>query len=75
MKQFALLAILACTLSTPAFAAGKPCDELKSMIEGRLQEHGVKAYSLDIVAKGEAKDGKVVGTCEGGSKEIVYKRK
>ena len=74
MKLFPLLAILACMLSAPAFAA-KPCDELKSEIEARLQEHGVKAYSLDIVAKGEAKDGKVVGTCESGSKEIVYKKK
>ncbi len=74
MKLFPLLAILACMLSTPAFAA-KPCDELKSEIEARLQGHGVKTYSLDIVAKGEAKDGKVVGTCESGSKEIVYKKK
>jgi len=29
---------------------------------------------LEVVAKGAAADGKVVGTCEGGTKEIVYKR-
>lgn len=68
-----LFAAMLTLLATPAFA-GKSCDELKSEIDARIQEHGVKSYSLEIVAKGEAKDAKVVGTCEGGSKEIAYKK-
>jgi len=31
-------------------------------------------FTLTIVEKDAAEDGKVVGTCEGGSKKIVYKR-
>ncbi|HSX71622.1 MAG TPA: DUF1161 domain-containing protein, partial [Pseudomonas sp.] len=32
------------------------------------------AYTLEVVDKGGAGDKQVVGSCEGGSKEIVYQR-
>lgn len=55
--------------------AAKPCEELKTEIAAKLDAKGVKGYSLDIVAKdADAADGKVVGTCEGGTKKIVYKK-
>lgn len=54
--------------------AAKPCDDLKTEIAGKLDAKGVKAYTLDIVAKDKDADGKVVGTCEGGTKKIVYNR-
>ncbi|MNO02045.1 hypothetical protein D3C81_2223400 [compost metagenome] len=56
------------------FAAGKPCEELKAEIAAKLDAKGVSGYSLEIVDKGTAAGGKVVGTCEGGAKEIVYKK-
>ncbi|MDD2059695.1 DUF1161 domain-containing protein [Pseudomonas sp. GD03860] len=62
------------TLAGTALAAGKPCEELKSEIAAKIDAKGVSGYSLEIVDKGAATDGKVVGTCEGGTKEIVYKR-
>jgi hypothetical protein len=34
----------------------------------------VSAFTTTIVDKDAAEDGKVVGTCEGGTKKIVYKR-
>ncbi|PSS57256.1 DUF1161 domain-containing protein [Pseudomonas sp. BBP2017] len=61
-------------LAGTALAAGKPCEELKSEIAAKLDAKGVSGYSLEIVDKGAATGGKVVGTCEGGTKEIVYKR-
>jgi len=62
-------------LPLAAFAqAGKPCEELKSEIAKKLETNGVKSYSLDVVAKDKDSDGKVVGTCEGGSKKIVYRK-
>ncbi len=61
-------------LAGTALAAGKPCEELKGEIAAKLDAKGVSGYSLEIVDKGAASDGKVVGTCEGGTKEIVYKR-
>ncbi|MBH3426624.1 DUF1161 domain-containing protein [Pseudomonas alkylphenolica] len=61
-------------LAGTALAAGKPCEELKGEIAAKLDAKGVSGYSLEIVDKGAAAGGKVVGTCEGGTKEIVYKR-
>lgn len=72
MKKF-MLAVGLLSLAGGAFAAGKPCEELKSEIAAKLDAKGVSGYSLEIVDKG-AHDGKVVGTCEGETKEIVYKR-
>jgi outer membrane lipoprotein-sorting protein len=69
-----VLAICVSLAATAAFAATKPCEELKAEIEAKLQANGVKSYSLDIVAADQVKDGKVVGTCDGGSKKIVYKK-
>lgn len=52
----------------------KPCEELKAEIEAKIKANGVEKYTLDIVAAEEVKDGKVVGSCDGGTKRIVYKR-
>jgi ABC-type spermidine/putrescine transport system permease subunit II len=52
----------------------KPCDELKGEIEAKIKKNGVEKFTLDIVEKDAQADGKVVGTCDGGSKKIVYKR-
>jgi hypothetical protein len=52
----------------------KPCEELKSEIEAKIKNNGVKDFTLTIVDKDQAEDGKVVGTCDGGTKKIVYKR-
>lgn len=67
----ALLCVPAC-----GYAQGpKACEDLKSEIAAKLDAKGVKSYSLDIVAKNaDAADGKVVGTCEAGSKKIVYRK-
>ena len=58
----------------PALAQVKPCEELKAEIETKIRNNGVKEFTLTIVDKDAAEDGKVVGTCDGGSKKIVYKR-
>ncbi|MBF8722363.1 MULTISPECIES: DUF1161 domain-containing protein [Pseudomonas] len=60
-------------LAGSALAAGKPCEELKAEIDAKLQAKGVTGYVLEIVDKG-AGGGKVIGSCEGGTKEIVYRR-
>ncbi|WP_425929487.1 DUF1161 domain-containing protein [Pseudomonas sp. NyZ201] len=68
-----LLAVALMGLAGTALAAGKPCEELKSEIAAKLDAKGVQHYSLEIMEKG-AGGGHVVGSCEGGTKEIVYKR-
>ncbi|OPA83086.1 hypothetical protein BFW86_29175 [Pseudomonas fluorescens] len=73
MKKF-LLAVGLLSIAGTALAAGKPCEELKSEIAAKLDAKGVPGYSLEVVDKGASTDAKVVGNCEGGTKEIVYKR-
>ena len=73
MKKL-LLAVGLLSIAGTALAAGKPCEELKSEIAAKIDAKGASGYSLEVVDKGAAADGKIVGTCEGGTKEIVYKR-
>jgi len=61
-------------IALPALAQLKPCEELKSEIEAKIKNNGVNAFTLTIVGKDAAEDGKVVGTCDGGTNKIVYKR-
>ena len=74
----AVLLVPACTHAQAAQGAKpqgpKPCDELKSEIAAKLDAKGVKSYSLEIVPKDQDAGGKVVGTCEGGTKKIMYRR-
>jgi hypothetical protein len=77
MKTNAAL-IIAAALALAAsstFAAGKPCEELKTEIAGKLDAKGIKGYALEIVDAEKAGDAKVVGTCEGGAKKITYAKK
>ena len=73
MRKFILAAALLSFAGT-ALAAGKPCEELKAEIAAKLDAKGIANYALEIVDKGTAADGKVVGTCEKGTKVIVYKQ-
>ncbi len=75
MKGIVLfLAVMFVFPAQGAFAAVKPCDELKSEIEAKLQDKGVQGYSLEIIPADQVKEEKVVGSCEGGSKKIIYSR-
>lgn len=69
-----LMAMGLLMLAGGAMAAGKPCEELKAEIAAKLDAKGVSGYTLEIIDKGDPA-GKVVGSCEGGTKEIVYSRK
>ncbi|CAM3632262.1 hypothetical protein CCOS865_00089 [Pseudomonas reidholzensis] len=69
------IAVVASLLATSALAAVKPCEELKAEIEAKIQARGVTSYTLEIVPNSEVKDSNmVVGSCEGGSKKIIYQK-
>jgi hypothetical protein len=70
IKQMVVLAALA-TTSFAALAA-KPCEELKAEIAAKIEANGVKNYTLEIVDPDQVGDKKEVGSCEGGTKKIVY---
>lgn len=69
-----IAAILVLGVSSSVWAQRKPCEELKADIEAKIKKNGVEKFTLDIVDAGAQGKGKVVGTCDGGSKKIVYKR-
>jgi hypothetical protein len=77
MKIHATFAIATALVlaASSTFAAGKPCEELKSEIAAKLDAKKVAGYTLDIVDADKAGDAKVVGTCEGGAKKITYAKK
>ena len=67
--------VMASLLAVNAFAAPKPCEELKAEIEAKIQSRGVTSYTLEIVPNSEVHDqNMVVGSCEGGTKKIIYQR-
>lgn len=74
MRPLATVAVLLLA-SVSAYAQGpKPCEELKAEIAKKLEANHATSYSLDIVAKDKEVEGKVVGSCEGGTKKIVYSK-
>jgi hypothetical protein len=78
MKVLAAIGVLL-FVSVPAHAqtqaqpqGPKSCEELKDEISKKLDAKGAKGYTLDIVAKDKDAEGKTVGTCDGGTKKIIY---
>ncbi|MHC8297208.1 DUF1161 domain-containing protein [Pseudomonas sp. LB3P58] len=74
MKNFILAVGLLIFAGTAMAVPVKSCEELKADIAAKLDAKGISNYSLEIVDKGAAADGKIVGTCEKGSKKIIYKQ-
>ena len=74
VKLIAAAVAVGLAVSGPALAQRKDCGELKAEIETKIKGNGVEKFSLDVVDKDAQADGKVVGTCDGGTKKIVYKR-
>lgn len=63
-------------VSVSAFAK-QDCEELRDRIATKLESKKVSTYSLEIVDAKEhkaSKGGRVVGTCELGSKKIIYSK-
>ncbi len=76
MKQLlTMTAIFLTVLSLDAYAEKKSCEELKMEIAAKIDAKGVKNYELKIVTPEEVKTETVVGSCEGGTKRIIYTRK
>lgn len=70
-SRIVLVVLLAA--STSALAA-KPCEELKTEIAAQIDSNHVASYTLEIVSNDQVGDRKVVGSCDGGTRKIVYER-
>ncbi|MFM2397458.1 MAG: hypothetical protein RLZZ144_708 [Pseudomonadota bacterium] len=88
-KCFQIVGSLALSLlvGTTAHAS---CEEFKAKVESQLQAKGIQSYSLEIVSIGSppidatliapemnkpADPGRVIGTCDQGSKQLIYRRR
>ena len=73
-KLIVAAAVLGFGLTGTAWAQKKDCNELKTEIEAKIKKNGVDKFNLDVVDASAQAEGKVVGTCDGGAKKIVYKK-
>lgn len=73
MKKIVLMLFMM-SFVTYAQAAAKPCEELKEEIAAKIDAKGVPSYTLTIVPINDEAEGKEVGTCDGGTKKIMYVR-
>ena len=70
MRKSALLPLSVALLATPC--AAKTCEELRSEISAKIQAAGVRDFTVTIVDSASGVPGRVVGSCEQGTKKIVY---
>jgi len=74
LRVIVAMMVLAMTGAASAQVMRKPCEELKAEIDAKIKKNGVAVYTLDVVDMDAQAEGKVVGTCDGNTKKIVYKR-
>jgi Protein of unknown function (DUF1161) len=76
MKKLVLVSALSmvCNLAFADNHARKPCEELKAEIAAKIEANKVPKYTLEIVDNDKVGTGTVVGSCDGGTKKIVYTR-
>lgn len=73
------LAVALLVAVAPRAAAANPappgnCDALREQIEAKIRASGVAGFSVTVVDVDAPADGKVVGSCDRGSRKIVYAR-
>lgn len=71
--QRRLLILLALTVPCwPCWAQSSGCEDLKTSIEAKIRARGVAHFGLSILEENAPASGQVVGSCERGTKKIVY---
>lgn len=70
------LLLLPCLAAATGNVADRPldCETLKRDIATRIEANGVRSYALQVVPADAPTAGRIVGSCDGGSKRIAYRR-
>ena len=66
--MFLLAAALACS----GARAASNCDSIREQIDARIRAAGVSRFTLTVVDADSAAAGRNVGSCERGSRKILY---
>lgn len=64
------IAVITFSAALPSFAL--TCTELQSEVEAKIRIGGVSQFSIAIADANTPTTGKVVGTCEMGTKKLIY---
>lgn len=67
-----LTAILALLWAASTSSYGVTCEALKAEIDQKIRTAGVANYALAVADTGASAPGKVVGSCDKGTKKILY---
>ena len=70
MRKCHSVAIILFVASTASHADN--CDSIRSRIEDKIRASGVTSFTLSTVEAGARVPGKIVGTCDLGTKKIIY---
>jgi hypothetical protein len=73
MKMSSLIP-LACVLAAGAAHGAESCEALRAQIEAKIAAAGVARFTVTTLDAAAPASGQVVGSCELGSKKIVYQR-
>ena len=76
LRRLVTFTALAATAALPTLASAQrlECTALLEQIEDKLQAKRVQNYRLELADTADATEGKVVGSCNGGTKKVVYTR-
>ncbi|MET3477888.1 DUF1161 domain-containing protein [Variovorax atrisoli] len=75
MKPFRLAmlpAVLALAGAAVSAHAAEDCEALRTRIEQKIAASGVARFTVTVVDANASADGQVVGSCELGTKKVVY---
>ena len=64
--------VLVSVLALPAAAEGLSCETLREQIGAKIRAGGVSQFTLVVAEQAAKVEGRVVGSCERGSRKIVY---
>lgn len=74
MKKNTYLTFIAMTFASCQAFAAKSCEELKGEVATKVESKGVMKYALEIMDADQVGEKHVVGSCDGGTKKLVYTR-
>lgn len=60
--------------STASHADNNNCDAIRAQIDAKVRATGVTDFSLAVVEANAQADGRVVGSCDLGTRKIVYQK-
>jgi hypothetical protein len=70
MMKASLTLVLLALASTASHA--DPCEPIRARIEAQIRDAGVASFTVTTVDLDASVPGEVVGSCDNGSKKIVY---